>query len=191
MGIFTHVQVLSLGKLRLNNMNMLLHLRLSLHLSVQVYAYNFVVLCLDMYIMLHFNIAHAVRLYQLCGDNIDKNVKRHYFRADNSPNTLSLHYFHFYAVKDRVDFSDMGEEPIQCQQVSMEQVALSLLPSPEDDIAIRRNICIMISRVLFNNLPYFKHTFDGVIEWHIEHPFYKEMCKQSEWVSYEFRYKFS
>ena len=48
MGIFTHVQVLSLGKLRLNNMNLLLHLRLSLHLSVQVYVYNFVVLCLDM-----------------------------------------------------------------------------------------------------------------------------------------------
>jgi len=90
-------------------------------------------------------------------------VKRRYFRADNSPNTLSLHFFHFYAVKDQVDFSDMGEEPIQCQQVSMEQVALSLLPSPEDDIAIRI-ICIMISRVLFNNLPYFKHTIDGVIE---------------------------
>jgi len=63
MGIFTHVQVLSLGNLRLNNMNLLLHLRRSLHLSVQVYVYNFVVLCLDMYIMLHFNIAHAVRLY--------------------------------------------------------------------------------------------------------------------------------
>lgn len=123
-------------------------------------------------------------MYHLCGDNIDKNVKRRYFRVDKLPNTRSLHYFHYYAVKDRVDFSDMGEEPIQCKQLDLQQVATSLLPSSEDDAELRKNISVMVSRVLYNNLPYFKHTFDGVINWHIEHEYYKEMCEPSEWVSH-------
>ena len=38
--------------------------------------------------------------YVLCGDNIDKNVKRRYQRFDQS-----LHYFHMYAAKNRVDLS--------------------------------------------------------------------------------------
>ncbi len=121
--------------------------------------------------------------YHLCGDNLDKNVKRRYFRADNSPNTRSLHYFHYYAGKDRIDVSDMGEEPIQCKHFDLEQVALSLLPSSEDDRELRKNICVMISRVLYTYVPYFKHTFDGVIEWHIQHEYFKEMCEPSEWVS--------
>ena len=120
-------------------------------------------------------------LYQFCGDNIDKNVKSRYFRTDKSPGT-SLHYFNYYAVKDRIDFSHMKEEPITSEQSDMKQVALSLLPTPEDDTALQNNICVIMSRILYNNIPYFKHTFDGVIDWHIHHDYYKEMCQPSEWV---------
>ena len=122
-------------------------------------------------------------MYQLCGDNIDKTVKRRYVRADKSA-TTSLHYFHFYAIKDRIDFSDLSEEPIHCDHYDKHQVALSLLPSPEDDIAIRKNICVLLSRILFSNLAYFKLAFDGVIDWHIRHTFYKEMSMKSDVVRY-------
>ena len=122
-------------------------------------------------------------MYHLCGDNIDKNVKRRYYRSDTSANTNSLHYFHYYAVKDRIDFSNMEEDPIQCEQEDRKQLALSLLPSSDDDTELRNNLCVLISRVLYSNIPYFKYTFDGVIEWHIQHDFYKEMSTHSEWVS--------
>ena len=77
----------------------------------------------------------------------------------------------------------MEEDPIQCEQEDRKQLALSLLPSSDDDTELRNNLCVLISRVLYSNIPYFKYTFDGVIEWHIQHDFYKEMSTHSEWVS--------
>ena len=44
----------------------------------------------------------AVQLYQLCGDKINKNVKQRYFRTNKTPRIRSLHYFYYYAVKDRL-----------------------------------------------------------------------------------------
>lgn len=123
-------------------------------------------------------------MYQLCGDNIDKNVKRRYFRADSKPNTRSLHYFHYYVVKDRVNFIQLGEEPNCCLQSDRNEVAHSLLPTPTDDMSLRENVCVLISRILYNHLPFFEHTFDGVITWHIEHQYYEQMCQKSEWASY-------
>ena len=137
--------------------------------------------------MLKYNsilLSVVVPMYTLCGDNIDKIIRHRYLRCDSTANATSLHYFHFYAVKDRIDFSDLREKAIPCDVADPLQLALSLLPSPEDDMAIRRNICILISRILYsNNLEYFKVAFDGVVEWHIEHPFYQEMSKKSDVVS--------
>ena len=123
-----------------------------------------------------------VPIYTLCGDNIDKTIKRRYLRTDSNATATSLHYFHFYAVKDRIDFSDLGEKAILCDADQL-QLALSLLPSPEDDMAIKRNICVLISRILYSNLDFIKVAFDGIVEWHIEHSFYKEMLKKSNVVS--------
>ena len=95
-------------------------------------------------------------IYTLCGDNIDKIIRRRYLRCDSNATATSLHYFHFYAVKDRIHFGDLGERPIVCDGADQLQLALSLLPSPEDDVAIRRNICVLISRILYNNLGFFK-----------------------------------
>lgn len=95
----------------------------------------------------------------------------------------SIHYFHSYAVADRVDFSSLSENVIPTHQRDKKQVALSLLPSPEDDAALRDSIIILISRILFENLQFFKVAFEGVVEWHIKHEYYKEMSKKSIVVS--------
>ena len=125
----------------------------------------------------------TVPIYTLCGDNIDKIIRSRYLRTNSNATATSLHYFHFYAVKDRIDFGDLREKAIVCDGADQLQLALSLLPSPEDDEAIRKNICILISRILYNNLGFFKTAFDGIVEWHIEHSYYKEMSTKSDVVS--------
>ena len=125
-----------------------------------------------------------VSIYTLCGDNIDKMIRHWYLWTDSNATATSLHYFHFYAVKDRIDFSDLVEKAILCHGADQLQLVLSLLPLPEDDIALRRNLCVLISRILYNNLEFFKVAFDGIVEWHIEHSFYQEMSKKSDVVSF-------
>ena len=104
-----------------------------------------------------------VPIYTLCGDKI---IRCRYLRTDSNGSATSLHYFYFYTVKDRIDFGDLGEKAIQCDGADQLQLALSLLPSLEDDMAIRRNIYILISRIFYNNLGFIKVAFDGVLDWH-------------------------
>ena len=112
---------------------------------------------------------------------MDKIIKQRYMRvAIRKPE--SIHYFQSYAVADRIDFGHLGKSVIPTQQSDPKQVALSLLPSPEDDLAIRENICVLISRVLFCNVAFFNISFDGVIDWHIKHAYYKEMSTKSDVV---------
>ena len=47
--------------------------------------------------------------YKVVGDNVDKKVKPRHMRSDNQ--SKDLHYFHLYAAKDRIDFSEASEEP--------------------------------------------------------------------------------
>ena len=116
-------------------------------------------------------------LYQICGDNIDKGIKQRFMRVgQDKPD--SVHYFHSYAVADRVNFWELGEE-VYPTQLDKNQVALSLLPTPEDDEALRSNLLSIISRILFENMKLFTISFDGVVEWHISHEFDEEMAKKS------------
>ena len=95
----------------------------------------------------------------------------------------SLHYFHSYATADRIDFSKLSDKSPPAKQLGNHAEAFILLPSLEDEEALRENIKILISRVLYDHLPYFKVTFDGIITWHIKHCYYDEMSKKSDTVS--------
>lgn len=78
--------------------------------------------------------------YKLVGDNIDKDVRASYQRLHHT--TQSFHYFHAYAMLDRVDFSGLSD-------VSPPQSAvdpLSLLPSDSDLALLKRDMSILISR---------------------------------------------
>ena len=54
----------------------------------------------------HVGIANACnfKTFKLVGDNIDKNINPQDVRLDSQ--TVSLHYFHSYAVRDRIDMSN-------------------------------------------------------------------------------------
>ena len=115
---------------------------------------------------------------KLVGDNVDKNIKPQDMRIDNQ--TKSLHYFHLYDVRDRIDLTEYGdEEPTpDISSVSVD----SILPSAEDDLAMRTNFSILIARVLRKHMPFFKEFGVG-LERHIRHEFYEEMSAKSEVVS--------
>ena len=128
----------------------------------------------------------SLTLYHLCGDNLDKCIKQRYMRVGcKKPN--SIHYFHSYAVADRVDFNHLCDQVIPTMQRDAKQLASFLLPTLNDDAALRNNICVLMSRILYANMEFFQHSFDGVVDWHIKHEFYDEMSTCYKVVSIEIK----
>ena len=121
-------------------------------------------------------------MMHLCGDNWDKRLKRRYIRL-GVKKVDSLNYFHSYTYADRVDFSHLSSHVTPTLQSNADQIAISILPTVDDDVAIRSSICILIARVLYKNVRFFQTSFDGCIDWHIKHEFYEEMSKKSDIVS--------
>ena len=77
--------------------------------------------------------------YKIVGDNIDKNVRQSFQRMDMT--TQSLHYFHSYAVKDRINTTAMSDEP-HAQRTNAE----SLLPSAADLEHVLEDFRALVSR---------------------------------------------
>ena len=78
--------------------------------------------------------------FKIVGDNIDKNIKPSFQRHEIKGK--SLHYFHSYAVKDRVDLSSLSDTtPEICDpDPSM------LVPCADDISCILKEIEILLSR---------------------------------------------
>ncbi len=122
--------------------------------------------------------------FKLVGDNIDFTVNTRYMRIDGRQNR-SLHYFHCFAIQDRIDFSRLAFNKVPLTGLpDFEEMANKLLPSKLDDAALARNIAILLSRLLATHVPFFKHAFSDVVTWHIEHEYTTEMSQKSEVVSY-------
>ena len=121
--------------------------------------------------------------YRLCGDNIDKSISRRHLRSNRR--NQSIHYFHAYAVENRIDISQLSDINIHVSEITtLEYASSSVLPRLGDDTKIRENIGILISRVLYEHLEFFNFSFDGVIQWHITHKYYTEMSCKSTVVCY-------
>lgn len=116
--------------------------------------------------------------FKLVGDNIDFGIKARYMRSNQYSNH-SRHYFHSFAVQNRIDLSDYSDTyPHSCLDQPKRR-AESLLPSSADDAAILNNIATLVSRVLAEHMPFFKQTFEDVTNWHIKHKYYEEMSSKS------------
>ena len=120
--------------------------------------------------------------YKLVGDNIDSTVNPRYMRLDNK--VKSLHYYHTYAVQDRINVHDFINDRQPLTSVSVQEKARSLLPTESDDDAIIKNIKILFARILFDTLKFFQMTFEDLIVEHIKHRRYQEMSSKSVVVSY-------
>lgn len=59
--------------------------------------------------------------FKLVGDNVDKTVRRRYIRYDLE-GTLSLHYFHTYAICDRISNLEMMLVTIEIILVTIEMM---------------------------------------------------------------------
>ena len=121
--------------------------------------------------------------YKLCGDNLDMNIKRRHVRIDRQ--TESLHFFHYYGIKDRIFLSNASDAvpALAHEDVSNLHVEL-LLPSVSDYQSLYHHFSVLITRILVDELTYFKDTFgseETVIK-HIKHKFAKEMSTKSEVV---------
>lgn len=116
--------------------------------------------------------------YKIVGDNIDKVVKPRYMRVDHQ--SKSLHYFHSYAVRDRIDFSQLSDE---CCLVDPDDIDVSsVLPTSSAQEAIKENFGILVARILKKHMPFFSR-YASALERHIPHEYSKELSAKSEVVS--------
>ena len=79
--------------------------------------------------------------FKMIEDNINKNLHPSFQGIDST--TRSLHYFHSYALLDRVDFSGQSDEP-QSGNVEFN----TLLPSSDDIKKLKDYLVILTSRYL-------------------------------------------
>lgn len=117
---------------------------------------------------------------KIVGDNIDKHVRCRQMRLDRQ--NKSLHYFHSFAVKDRVNLHDVSDIP-PTTTPSISTVLPKLLPSKDDDAVIYDDFAILLARMMCDNMPYFKENYGDVVERHIPHKHQEEMSARSEVVS--------
>lgn len=116
---------------------------------------------------------------RIVGDNWDLEVKARY--QTKSQNNKSLHYFHAYAVKDRVVAEGLDNK--RPQKNIMEIEMQEFLPTPEVQEARVSDLINIIPRVLVKYLtPY--STFKKAVIYHIPHPHSKEMVEKSEVVCF-------
>ena len=116
------------------------------------------------------------------GDNLDKNINPRFRRVDKQ--TQSLHFFQYFAVRDRVNLTGISDCSKPYYNVPIEKLPLeNLLPTPSDDHVLLCNFSILASRVIVEELPYFKQTFEDAVVSHINHIHSVKMAKKSETVS--------
>ena len=115
--------------------------------------------------------------FKIVGDNIDKSVRPRHETIHVHPQTL--HYFHAYAVLDRIDFSHLSDEPSQIDP-SMYSPEI-LMPCSTDLKEIIGNFAILIARTLSKYMPEFAVFQDAVVD-HIPHKYSAEMSRKSHVV---------
>ena len=132
---------------------------------------------------IHLQMRHCG--FRICGDNIDKMIRKRFVRSDQG--NVSAHYFHLYAVENSINFSELSDDiPDTSGITDLEAVARSLQPSKTDDTIFRRNISIIVSRILCTRMKFFQTCFDDIVNWHIQHRYTKEMSQKSVVVNSSF-----
>ena len=114
---------------------------------------------------------------RVVGDNWDIEVKS---RSQTTVKTdKSLHYFHMYAVTDRVylENASRSKPRMSIKSLTMDE----FLPTSVVQEAFVEDLSDIIPCILVSYLKLYMPLHKAVTE-HIVHPHSEEMKKQSEWV---------
>ena len=114
------------------------------------------------------------------GDNVDWRIVPSSIRCDKQ--AQSVHCFHSYGAKDRTDLSGLSDIQPTCKP-SMSEVVSKLLPSSHKESLLHDEFAILLARMLCSSMKYFRWTFAGCIDLHIQHRYTAEMSTKSEVVS--------
>ena len=115
--------------------------------------------------------------FRLVGDNIDKTVRPRHMRVDHQ--NLSLHYFHVYAVQDRISFQHLSSTPML---VTLEDIDVNkFLPNADDYTTLKNNFKVLMKRILVQHLPALAPIRSSMNQ-HIIHEFTSDMSRKSSVV---------
>ena len=119
---------------------------------------------------------------KIVSDNLDITICPRSQRVDCKAS--SLHFFHCFVVRDRVNFSLASESPKPLIYRPISDLPQhTLLPTLSDDQSLLSHFSVIISCVLAREIPYFAVTFHDVIQSHIRHKHCDKMSLKSETVS--------
>lgn len=96
--------------------------------------------------------------------------------------TQSLHYFHSFAVKDRVNFSSL---PNTISLINPPDIDLQcFLPTADDQLVLEENLCVLISRMVVQYIPFFRRCTSKVKQ-HIDHPYSRKWHESQLWYEHK------
>ena len=98
-----------------------------------------------------------------------------------------MHYFHTYAVQDRIDLSRYGNNPCLPDVLLVKSQLCKVLTTDEDVKILCRNFVQLVARVLKKYMLFFS-SLGASLKRHIVHKFHKEMSQKSEVVSSGYNY---
>ena len=116
--------------------------------------------------------------FKLVGDIIDKTVRPRHMRFDHQ--AASLHYFHVYAVQDRISFQHLSNTPRLIYPEDLD--VNTFLPTAADSNALIQNFKVLMKRILVHYLSAVSHLAD--VNQHITHEWTPHMSLKSVVVSY-------
>ena len=109
---------------------------------------------------------------------IDKNIKPRDMRINNQ--TKSLHYFHVFAVKGRINFSHLSSN---AEMVCFDNIDFGVFcPNLDDEAKLVLNFETLVTRMLVEHIPGIQHLFPHVTH-HIQHKHSRNMSQKSTVVS--------
>ena len=110
-------------------------------------------------------------------DNVDSKISPRFMREDAQ--SQSLHYVQLYAVKDRIDYSSVPDSP-----PSSTKNIFSIIPSSDDYTQLKKNMAILVARILVEHIRFFSEDFRDLVTKHIPHKYSDQMSQKSEVVSF-------
>jgi len=88
---------------------------------------------------------------------------------------VTLHYFHYPAVKDRISkLVELDIIPYHICLNAPEKTALQLIPPVSNDKAMKAVFIMIVSRIL---MPHFQFSCSDIITWYKDHKYYEEMSE--------------